>query len=85
MHDASTPIVFAGDINIHVELAFPIAQQPVSASLSSNISDVNRFLNLLDEYDLMHVIREPTHELGGTLDLAIMSKFNPISNKVKVG
>ena len=85
IYDALTPIVFAGDINIHVELASPTDKQVSTTSLSSNISDVNKFLSLIDEYDLMNMIREPTHVSGGTLDLAIMSKSNPIAKKVEVG
>ena len=82
--DASTPILISGDINIHVELASTDIQS-LSASAVSNITDINDFLCKLDEYGLKQVVTEPTHDLGGTLDLAIMSKLSPISSDVTVG
>ena len=82
--DSSTPILIAGDINIHVEL-IGSSVQPLSSSVTSNERDAIYFSNLLEEYDLKQTVSESTHELGGTLDLAIMSNINPVSDNIVVG
>ena len=74
IYDMTTPILISGDMNIHVELL--LNTQVVSTSTASNLSDISSFLLMLDEYDLQQVVRQPTHEAGGTLDLVIMSKVN---------
>ena len=83
IYDMTTPILISGDMNIHVELL--LNTQVVSTSTASNLSDISSFLLMLDEYDLQQVVRQPTHEAGGTLDLVIMSKVKPISSNVTVG
>ena len=75
--DDTTPIVIAGDINIHVERV-PSTTSYHLSDVPYNARDAVRFYQLLKEYDLKQLISDPTHEEGGTLDLAIVSRVNPI-------
>ena len=79
LYDTTTPIVIAGDINIHVESLFQNSEQ------SNHRSDACKLYQLLDEYDLKQYIETPTHEQGGTLDLLIMSKCDPVSLDFSIG
>ena len=74
--DASTPIVIAGDINIHVE-RMPLTIPSQLSDVPYNVRDVVNFYDLLKEYNLKQLITVPTHEEGGTLDLAMISGVNP--------
>ena len=59
-------LIIVGDLNFHVE--------------NTENHYASRFLELLDEYSLHQVIKEPTHENGGTLDLVITSDISSINN-----
>ena len=80
--DSVSSILITGDFNIHVELN---ELHVLSDFWSSRHNDVANFLNLLDEYDLQQCVTGPTHDLGGTIDLAITSKFSPMFSDVVVG
>ena len=84
LYDAVTPIVIAGDINIHVELHVPSDLAPMLPALSA-MKEVVDFYAVLEEYGLIQVVNEPTHEEGGTLDLVIKSKISSVSCDVVVG
>ena len=67
----ASPCFLVGDYNMHVELTEVMLD---SSALSSHVikqSDAIKFVKLLDEFNLSQVIRQPTHELLGTLDLLI--------------
>ena len=53
--------IIAGDLNFHVECP---EKDP----------EAQKFLQLLDDYDLQQLVHHSTHEKGGTLDLVITPK-----------
>ena len=68
----SFPVIIVGDLNLHVELMSKDNAQ-LSASDVTLKSNAAAFLDLLDMYDLHQIIDKPTHILGGTLDLLIVT------------
>ena len=63
---SSTFVLLAGDFNVHVERP----NDPHAISL----------LEIFDLFQLFNRINEPTHILGGTLDLIVSSENFPVSN-----
>jgi len=51
----SGPVIVGGDANIHVE--------------DADDADVVRLTTVLDAFDLQQHVVDPTHNLGGTLDI----------------
>ena len=56
-------LIIAGDFNIHVE--------------DNNCPEAQKFLTFISNYGLVQHISEPTHNLGGTLDL-VLTRSNSI-------
>ena len=48
-------------------------------------TDALNFLSLLEEYGLKQCVVGPTHDLGGTLDMAITTAQNPAFQSIEVG
>ena len=59
-------VIITGDFNIHVN--------------KPNNPDTSKFLNILDTFNLVQHIQEPTHEHGNTLDLLITRRETKMSN-----
>ena len=82
MCDYFPSILITGDFNIHIE------QNNITSSSSVLVSkqkEVESFINLLNEYELKQCVVGPTHDLGGTLDLAITSNVSPVFTDVVTG
>jgi endonuclease/exonuclease/phosphatase family metal-dependent hydrolase len=60
------PVVISGDINIHVE--------------DSLDAEAIRCAELLDTFDMVQHVTEPTHKCGGMLDFVITFKDCNIAN-----
>ena len=82
--DLCSPILIFGDFNIHLELV-GCSNDDLSEYFLAKKSDALNFLSLLEEYGLKQQVIGPTHDLGGTLDLAITTVQNPAFHNVKVG
>ena len=82
--DSSTPILICGDFNIHVEL---IGEESLSLSSSKAVKqkDAINFLKKLEENSLKQGVIGSTHNLGGTLSLAVTSAMYPIYNEISIG
>ncbi|ESO01792.1 hypothetical protein HELRODRAFT_160959 [Helobdella robusta] len=59
-------LIVAGDFNIHIE-------RP------GDTHSIN-LLEIFDSFQLTNVVNEPTHNLGGTLDLVVSTPDIPLSN-----
>ena len=79
------PIIIAGDFNLHLEL-LSIPDNELTASKRVKKKDAHSFSNLLQLNDFHQVVVGPTHELGGTLDILLMSSCSlPLLHSHSVG
>ena len=79
------PVLILGDLNFHVELLLLDADTISSANVVKR-KDAQDFISLLSDFDFEQMIREPTHDLDGTLDLLIVSpETNSILSDLIVG
>ena len=82
--DSCTPVLIFGDFNIHLELV-QSADNDLPGSMLLKKTDAVNFLRFLEEHGLKQGVVGPTHDLGGTLDLAITSITNPAFNDIEIG
>ena len=66
------PVIVLGDLNLHVELLYDMNVHLTASDLIKR-NDAKDFVTLLSDFDFKQLINVPTHELGGTLDLVIVS------------
>ena len=66
------PVIVLGDLNLHVELLYDMNAQLTASDLIKR-NDAKDFVTLLSDFDFKQLVNVPTHELGGTLDLVIVS------------
>ena len=80
-----SPTIILGDFNFHLELV-NIPSDGLSPSKLIKKKDAIAFINLIDTFDLFQLVKQPTHMLGGTLDLILVSsKSLPLIQKITVG
>ena len=59
-------VIIAGDFNLHIE--------------KTDNHQVKLFFDILESFNVSNIVNQPTHTLGGTLDLVLASSNLPVSS-----